>query len=311
MKGVFLLAVLLLIQGAQAAGLPIKEKQIVRKTARADVQVVYPRTGHAPIDIQVSKWAEEMAANFQGDDSDDAEAGLPWSLEVGYTVARNDAAGFALEFGISDYSGGAHPNSTITTFNFLMPEGEPLDIEQVLEGRKGLNKLSALVVADLKKQLLPEEASNAEWIENGASAEWANFQAFLLLPDTLRIAFSPYAVAPYSSGPQTVDIPLKALADVLRKNPRTPLPSFDCSKAASVIEHSICASMQLARLDRQVAAAYRMRLRLAGEDNQSLFKQAQRAWVGQRNAICGQRQAAALTQCLVSSYQARLTELQQ
>lgn len=311
MRKWMLLSALLCLQGAVAAAeLPVNDHHIVRKTSRIEVDVAYPTTGNAAIDGVLSPWAKRSAADFQGDDLEDADTRAPWTLDIGYTVARNDASVFAVQFAISDYSGGAHGNHGFASFNFLMPEGVPVDLEQVLVGEKGLQRLSQLVIADLKKQLLPEDASTAQWIEEGAGPSWNNFRDFLLLKDALHIDFAPYAVAPYSSGPQEVVIPLSALQGVLRSNLRTPIPSFACERAGTDIEHAICASLTLARFDRRVADVYRERLRIGGSDNQPELKQAQRAWIAERNRSCGSLQGAALEQCLMQVYRARLRALE-
>ena len=47
----------------------------------------------------------------------------PYSAQLTYTVARNDESVVSILFSYSIYTGGAHPNSMQTAFNFLMPDG--------------------------------------------------------------------------------------------------------------------------------------------------------------------------------------------
>jgi uncharacterized protein YecT (DUF1311 family) len=308
---------LLLCGSASAAGLKVQNKEIKKVTPHIETTVAYPHTGQAKIDAVLARWAQKNAADFKDD-----EAGLdlqmskeeleaqryPWTLDIGYEVVRNDAQQFSVRFDIDDYAGGAHPNHGFTTFNFLLPEGEPLDLEQVLDGRNGLRRLSALVMADLKRQLLPDGPTDAAWIGRGAGPEWENFQDFVLLPTVLRIEFAPYAVAAYVAGPQQVDIPLRQLAAVLRKDPRVPIPSFDCAKASTPIEQAICANRALATLDRTTNQAYRRALSGDARHNADV-KQAQRVWLQQRDTRCGPLQAEAMNACLSGSYQVRLKGL--
>lgn len=309
MRWVWLLAALVFSGNLLAAGLPVQERKIASKTAQVEVSVVWPHTGNAAIDAQLSQWAKQQADDFRNADTDDVGSGSPWALDIDYEIPRNDGKLFSVVFGIYSYSGGAHPNHNSVAFNFLLPEGAQIDIEQVIDGRKGLARLSALTIAKLSRMLLPDESSMPEMIRSGAGPEWSNFQTFVLLPGKLQILFDPYAVAPYSSGPQEVEFPLSTLKDILRTNLRTPLPSFDCGKAGTSIEQAICANTALAQLDSRVARVYRQLSTTGDTDNDARVRTAQRAFIGNRNARCGVQQGAALEACLTGLYQARLAEL--
>ena len=78
--------------------------------------------------------------------------------------------------------------------------------------------------------------------------------------------------------------------------------SFDCSKASTAVEGSICANPTLSALDKKLADVYRQ-VRSASSDTGAL-RQAQLAWMKTRNA-CG-----ANVQCLEQSYRQRISELQ-
>jgi len=80
--------------------------------------------------------------------------------------------------------------------------------------------------------------------------------------------------------------------------------SFPCAKAQSPAERTICASSTLAGYDRSVAAAYRFALQRADDDAAAL-RQAQRQWIGSRNA-CGTD-----AHCLAESMRDRTDELMQ
>lgn len=67
-----------------------------------------------------------------------------------------------------------------------------------------------------------------------------------------------------------------------------PIASFDCKKAASVVEHALCRDLGLAFFDRSVADAYHALLTTyrAQKDSQQLttqLKAAQRTWLKSRN----------------------------
>lgn len=87
--------------------------------------------------------------------------------------------------------------------------------------------------------------------------------------------------------------------------------SFDCTKARTVVERTICASPDLSRLDGELGKAYRaLRERATAQDRDRLLAD-QRAWIAARDRSCG---AAALAQpererCLREAIVARLAVL--
>lgn len=93
---------------------------------------------------------------------------------------------------------------------------------------------------------------------------------------------------------------------VLRKvTPKTPIQaSFNCAKAESAVERTICGSRTLAAYDRSVAAAYRGRLRVADKPRTAV-QEAQRQWLKARDA-CGADAA-----CLEQSMRQRVDDLMQ
>jgi uncharacterized protein YecT (DUF1311 family) len=81
------------------------------------------------------------------------------------------------------------------------------------------------------------------------------------------------------------ETPLQAAIDPLTAEPGQVTASFDCRRARTFVERSICASATLSGLDRDIAAAYRTQLGIPGE--QSLVDEMvreQRAWLRERNA---------------------------
>jgi hypothetical protein len=164
-----------------------------------------------------------------------------------------------------------------------------------LIGQDGIDRVSDIAVADLTDKLTANSYTNPEWIRTGAlrghvkTSGWPltsagphgdNFEGFEWLPTELVLHFDPYVVASYAEGPQQVRIPLAALQDVLRPDPRAPLPSFDCVKAVSTAEIAICSDQRLAQLDRRVAEAYAARLRY-----ESLSRQSPRLTAQQSNGL--------------------------
>jgi uncharacterized protein len=81
-------------------------------------------------------------------------------------------------------------------------------------------------------------------------------------------------------------------------------PSFDCRKASSAAEKTVCADPGLARLDKQLAAQYKSLVRsFTDEDQIAQIKLDQNHWLSTRNAC------AAAAECLSKTYRERLSRL--
>lgn len=111
---------------------------------------------------------------------------------------------------------GAHGNMFFHTFTFNTATGAPLALADLfLPGADYLGKLSGLARTKLPS-IIGADATDASMINNGTTPQDKNFSAFFIDNGTLDILFAPYAVAPYSAGPQTLQIPLSELASILK-----------------------------------------------------------------------------------------------
>ncbi len=80
-------------------------------------------------------------------------------------------------------------------------------------------------------------------------------------------------------------------------------PGFDCRKVQSATEGAICASPQLAGLDRQMSQAYAAALGGSSGAGAAQLRESQRQWIARRNA-CG-----ADTICIADAYRSRAAVL--
>jgi hypothetical protein len=294
---------------AYGAGLAVVEKSLVLKTKDLDLSIKYPQTGNKAIDAAMLDYAKHAAGEFKGYLKDKQASDSAYTLDTTYEVERNDGKMFAVVFTEYSDTGGAHPNSDYHTFDFLLPDGAQVFLPEIVDGSRGLERLSQLTIADLIKNIGtgPDAASDKDTISMGSGPYAENFRNFVWLPDKLHLYFPAYQVASYAAGPQELFLPLVPLKDVIRPDWRAPAASFDCAKAASAIEHAICADAGLARLDRQVAENYQSKLRNAYEPgDKDKLKQVQRDWLEMRNKTCGGPSPGA---CLTKLYRARLDVL--
>jgi uncharacterized protein len=87
-------------------------------------------------------------------------------------------------------------------------------------------------------------------------------------------------------------------------------PGFDCTKATTPIEKTICADPDLSKTDGEMAEAYRAWLNATPPDQQEQIRQSQRAWLHDRLAQCLTRdKTAAISTCLRDSEKGRLSAL--
>jgi len=298
---------LLATVSAAWADVDVSEHTIDEHDPGVDLHVAYPQIGIAADDAALQGWAQAVVDDFKSAAAARGPQEQRYGADLTYTVTRNDARAVVILFTYVSYFGGAHPNTTRTTFNFLLPDGVRVFLPDLI-GSDGIQRVSDLAVADLTKQLAPYGDPN--WIRTGAGPYAENFEAFEWLPSEVVLHFDPYAVASYADGPKEVHIPLARLQDVRRPDPRAPLPSFDCARAATDVEQAICSDQALAQLDRRVADAYAWRLRLEAQGGQPpVVKDQQVAWLADRDAACGGLSGAALVSCLDDQYAQRLTAL--
>ncbi len=85
-------------------------------------------------------------------------------------------------------------------------------------------------------------------------------------------------------------------------------PSFDCAKADNAIDQAICKNGELAKADREMAAAYAAMVdRLSGAAKDELVKDQVR-WIANRNRAC-RADPANTDDCLKNRYAARIRNL--
>lgn len=89
-------------------------------------------------------------------------------------------------------------------------------------------------------------------------------------------------------------------------------PSFDCAKARTAIEMSICKDREVANLDRMVADYYQAFLKALPPESkfQRDLRATQRTWLRRRNKVCGRaKDADARAACLLQFYEGRISGL--
>ena len=273
------------------------------------VRVVYPRTGRAAIDRQISAYAKATADDFVKTTEAEHQLGEePYQLDVTYSIERNDRVMFSVLFTEARDNGGNHLHQDFSAFAFAMPDGWRVYLPELFEPA-ALGEISKFAIADVYRQITSDGSEgDRKGIEAAAGADWYNFRSAFLLESTLHIYFPPWQFGTETeAGPQQTFIPMAGLAPYLRKNWRAPAASFDCTAAASPTETAICSDVALARLDRAVAERYALDLRSEIQDApKEALRADQDAWLAGRGAACPARTSVG---CLTKLYRDRLAKL--
>jgi uncharacterized protein YecT (DUF1311 family) len=289
---------------AADAALPVVKKSFADRTRIYQVTYEYPQTGHAVIDKEIAEWARGFMHDFETQTKQDHQPQeRPYTADLRYKIARNDDQVFAVVFHDAYDQGGAHPNSGIITFNFLMPDGWRVYLPEIVKPG-GFGRVSELAIADLDRRL-QLASPNDDVVRSGAGPYSFYFPEFTLLKNEIVLHFDPYAVASYADGPQEAHLALSDLTGVMRDDWRAPQPSFDCAKAQSRIEHVLCSDVALARLDRQLSEEYLHRIKVDGDKAYiERTENEQREWLAKRDRDCAR--ATDIKTCLAASYHVRL-----
>lgn len=143
-----------------------------------------------------------------------------------------------------------------------------------------------------------EAASESREAPAGSSAETSSAMAEASMSsqggtnnDGASALASPPAAAPREAGPA---------ADVAQTNSDGIHASFDCAKAGSPVEKMICSNQMLADYDVHLMSSYKAAL--AASRDKAAVKDAQRAWMAQRNACT-------TLDCVSRAYQVRIKQL--
>jgi hypothetical protein len=139
-----------------------------------------------------------------------------WTLSKTVKVSRTSPPVICLEAAEWSYTGGAHGNFATVYLNFDAATGAPVKLSGIL--RPGtLPRLTAIAEAHFRKQrkLAPGAGlkSAGFWFPEG---RFALSPIFGLSEKDLIFQYNVYDVAPYSSGPTTVAIPLSEIRTLLR-----------------------------------------------------------------------------------------------
>jgi len=290
---------------------------VVRASHKDDrVDVSYPQTGIAAIDTPLKGFADGLT--FPSTFDRDGVTFEAKSMKASGVVYRNDAEIFGVQMESRTFYGSVGGTTVGRhTYTFLQPDGWRVYLPELVDGPRGMKKISELAKAEIRHAFSRGAGLTRDVLggmELGASPNVLQFADFRWLPGELILNFES------GFDDLSVHIPRQAFADVVRADPRAPSPSFDCTKARRTTEKTVCGNVELARTDRELAIRYAARIvhyQLAWARSSSPHHAAegraalaqlvrdQVAWRKARDRQCADGEAP----CLAASYKKRLAEL--
>lgn len=169
------------------------------------IDVQYPQFGIPTIDEKIGKIVNDIITEFKTLPPNPPDMNSPQNeLTARFDSAYVGPDIVSVKLIISEYSGGAHPNSLFSGLNFDRASGR-----QLLQGDAfkmiGLTaqQVSVAATAQLKERL------GDTMFEEGANSNPENFSSFIISADKVTFIFQPYQVAAYAAGPQEVSFERK------------------------------------------------------------------------------------------------------
>lgn len=210
---------------AQEGATPnLEARMLERQDEKANIEASWPVTGIARIDEESESFvrnvvaeferdAEEVAALLAREKGEETQSFVPSELNISYELTRPTQPVVSILWTVWSYTGGAHGQLNLVAHNYEVETGYPVLLEDLfLDPERAILEFTRISRQQLgEKSTREEDAIPDDMLQAGTEPIESNFQTFVLLPDGLRIHFPPYQVAPWSMGPQSVDIKITEL----------------------------------------------------------------------------------------------------
>lgn len=142
---------------------------------------------------------------------------IPYLCRLLYEPTRVDQSVLSLFGTYSTFSGGMHPDHINVSANYDLITGDVLTLGSIMHKDASMQLFSDLVIEELskvaEKKYLFADFENA--VKKRFTADESQDEAFYFSSRGLCFYFSPYEIAPYSSGTIIAEIPYEKLLGVL------------------------------------------------------------------------------------------------
>ena len=187
-------------------GTELKVETVSEDTEAYLIDVRYPQFGIPLVDAKIKAVVDNAVAAFKSYPANPPDSAVPKNEFTGSfnsTYVGADVVSVALS--ISEYTGGAHPNTVIIGVNVDRKTGKDVTLDDaLLMIEKTLPEVSGESLVQLKA-VLGEDMIFPE----GAEPKPDNYNTFTVSKDKVTFIFNNYQVAPYSAGPQSAEFARK------------------------------------------------------------------------------------------------------
>ncbi|MHB1086581.1 MAG: DUF3298 and DUF4163 domain-containing protein [Minisyncoccota bacterium] len=188
-----------------ATSTPVSVQMTVKEshedTAAYSIDARYPQFGIPAVDAVIRGYVDTAIAAFKSYPSDmpsvDSVPKNEQDITFDETYAGSDFVSVALL--MSEYTGGAHPNSVYIGVNVDVRTGKEVTQGEALAL---IGKSLAEVAAQTDKEMKAKLAD--AYFKEGAEAKAENYSTFTIGKDSVTFIFNSYQVGPYAAGPQEV-----------------------------------------------------------------------------------------------------------
>jgi len=182
-------------------GTEMQVEVINGETATYRIEVHYPQFGISSVDSKIKAVVDNAVAAFKEYPANPPESSVPQNELTGSFDSVYVGPDFvSVKLSLSEYTGGAHPNTVIIGVNVDRKTGKELTLDDALTLiGKSLEEVAEQSLKELKATLGDDIIS-----PEGAAPEPKNYNVFLVSKEKVTFVFNSYQVAPYSAGQQQV-----------------------------------------------------------------------------------------------------------
>jgi hypothetical protein len=186
----------------------VTKETISESSDEYTINIEYPQFGIPTADVYIEEAMRESADAIIAQAATDTPVAQGFRKYELFGTTQSTYVGEDLVSArvvLSQDFGGAHPLPIVTTYNFYRSTGALITLEDVLGMiGKTLDQVAGESLVQLNAQL------GADIIApEGASADAANYQTFVIDGSSVTFIFQPYQVAPYAAGAPEVPFPRK------------------------------------------------------------------------------------------------------
>jgi hypothetical protein len=189
-------------------------KTIKEESDKYIINISYPYFNINFVDNNIQSFVNNTINNFKGDARVSEVFSSKNTLDVLFDHYLISQDLISLRFIDAIYTGGAHGNQQINTKNFNLKTKKEILLKDLFKNDSYLAFISQKAI----QKLLLDDISDKNWINEGASPKYSNFENFTYNANNngLIFHFSPYQVAPYSEGIVTFELPINSLTGFMK-----------------------------------------------------------------------------------------------